>query len=158
MDRRIKAILLANGIDDLASVQIVDYNDDVLEIVKNDKTQYISLEGRVHIEDIEEQFEEIKEDIFETKTSDEKMKIIIEEIENGPITVTVKTSIEEVDDDLFNIEEKIDDDIDDFHIDLDDDFNFDDEVKEVEKIKKPIKKSKFKKKSKKKDDDFINLL
>lgn len=160
MDRRIKAILVANNIYDLTDVEIIDYDDGVLEIIKNDKTHYISLAGEVFIDEIEEQIEEITEEKlepFETKSQDEKIESIIEETKKSPIQVEITTIIEEVDDDLFNDEEKIDDDIDDFDVDLDDDFDFDDEVKEVEKVEEIKPKSK-KASKKKKDDDFINLL
>jgi len=161
MDRRIKAILVANEIYDLASVEIIDYEDGVLEIVKDDETQYISLEGRVYIEDIDEQIEEIKQP-FEIKTQDEKIDDIIKETKDSPIKVTVTTIAQDIDDDLFNGDEKIDDDIDNFDIDLDDDFNFEDEVNVVEKVEetpKEVKPPKINRKSKKKgDDNLINLL
>jgi len=77
MDRRIKAILVANDITDLASVEIIDYEEGVLEIIKNNDTQYISLDGRVEIEDIDEQIDEIKQP-FETKTQDEKFDAVVD--------------------------------------------------------------------------------
>jgi len=163
MDRRIKAILVANNIYDLTSVEIVDYEDGVLEIVKNDKSHYISLDGEVFVDEIDDQIEEIideKIEPFKTKSQDEKIDDVIKEIKDPPVKVTVTTIIKEIDDDLFNGDEKIDEDIDNFDVDLDDDFNFDDEVEKVEEKKHITKKEKKKVKSKKggNDDDLINIL
>jgi len=157
MDRRIKAILVANNIYDLASVELVDYSDGILELVKNNKTQYISLDGRVYEEDIEDQLEEITENIFETKTQDEKVESVIEETKKDGAKVEINIFEEKKDeiDELFESKEKVES-IDDFNINLDDDFSFDDE------IKKELKKSRrtYRKKKKKSDDDedLINLL
>ncbi|MDT8337278.1 MAG: hypothetical protein RQ856_05575 [Candidatus Izemoplasmatales bacterium] len=161
MDRRIKAILIANKIDNLASVELVDYDDGVLEIVQEGRSRYLTLEGEVaeiYVEDVGEQLEDIFiEDVAEP-----------ESVENEEILTTI---IEEVDD--FVDKDKVED-LYDFDIDIDDDFDFQDEIKKEEdlvKIKdykeevkeekelkdKPKKKSSRLKKNKK-DDDFINLI
>ncbi len=172
MDRRIRAILVANNIDELALVEIVDYNNGVLEIVKNDKTQYISLEGRVCEEGDEEQLDEIKTDVFEIKTQDKKIENIIKDSKNNGFKVEMRTIIEEVDDDIFsekkdeiddifNSEEKIDDNIDDFNVDLEDNFNLDAVFEEEKKVLKSAEKLKITRRGEKKsneNDDFINLL
>ena len=167
MDRRIKAILVANNINDLASVELVDYSDGILEIVKNNATQYISLEGRVYEEDIEEQLDEIKRDAFEIKTQDEKVETIIDETKKDGVKVTViieENIFEEKKDEfdeMFESEVKVEENIDDFNIDLDDNFNFDDVKFEKKEKPKRVKKLTTTRKRKKKtdeDDDYINLL
>ena len=171
MDRRIKAILVANNINDLASVELVDYSDGILEIVKNNATQYISLEGRVYEEDIEEQLDEIKRDAFEIKTQDEKVETIIDETKKDGVKVTVipkeykgEAIFEEKKDEfdeMFESEVKVEENIDDFNIDLDDNFNFDDVKFEKKEKPKRVKKLTTTRKRKKKtdeDDDYINLL
>ncbi|MCF8298122.1 MAG: hypothetical protein K9J13_11295 [Saprospiraceae bacterium] len=163
MDRRIKAILVANNIYDLTSVEIIDYDDGVLEIVKNDKPHYISLNGEVFVDEIDDQIGEIIDEnpeSFKTKSQDEKIAEVIKEAKPSSFKVTVATISTEIDDDLFSIDEKIDENIDDFDIDLDDVFNFDNEVENAEEKQTIAKKEKNPTKSKKRtnDDDLINIL
>lgn len=163
MDRRIKAILVANNIYDLTSVEIIDYVDGVLEIVKNDKPHYISLNGEVLVDEIDDQIGEIIDETpesFKTKSQDEKISEVIKEAKTSSSKVTVTTISTEIDDDLFSSDEKIDENIDDFDIDLDDGFNFDNEVENAEEKQTIEKKEKKPTKSKKRTngDDLINIL
>jgi hypothetical protein len=128
-NRKIKAILFANGIVDLTSIKILGLKDKYLEVTKNGKLRKLRIPGTEYIELEDAKIDEPIGENFETKTQDEKIEAIIEDIKKSPIALKVETYVE--DDEIFN-DVKVDKNIDDFKVDLDDNFNLEDELKEIE--------------------------
>ncbi len=144
MDRRIKAILVANDVE-IEKIKIVGFKDDALEIIEYGKSVFITLDGRLN--------ENSPVDII---SQDDKIQTIIDT--NAPFIIS--EIIEEVDDNLFD-EEPIKKG-DDVKIDLDEHFDFDDELEKMKKKETlsndKVKPKKSTLKNKKNDDDnFIDI-
>lgn len=93
MDRRIKAILIDNGITDLNSIKIIGIKENLLEILKDGK----NIKLNILKEPISKKIEVKEEKIFDLNDDDN----IFDELD---------------DEDIFE------EGIEDFHVNLDDDF------------------------------------
>jgi hypothetical protein len=109
MDRRIKAILIANNVK-VDKIKIIGFKDNALEIIENNKSTYLTLDGRLN-----------ENSPVEIISQDEKIQKIIDDT-HTLLTITTETIIkeivEEVDDEIFNTPaNEIDNGKDDFELD-----------------------------------------